>query len=237
VCLQKLPVIFCLDRAGLAGADGPTHHGNLDIAMMRCVPNMIVAAPRNEQELRNIMYTASLDTFKERGEAISIRYPRGQGVMPAWRTNFEEIEIGTGLQINSGKDVAILSLGHIGNEAIKAVELLTSQGIQAALYDMRFAKPLDEKLLHEIFAKFNTILTVEDASIVVGFGSAIAEFMVDHQYQANMIRLGIPDHIVEHGEQSELYALCGIDSVGIAQKIAELYQANPSQKALRSVTH
>jgi len=218
VCLQKLPVIFCLDRAGLAGADGPTHHGNLDIAMMRCVPNMIVAAPRNEQELRNIMYTASLDTFKERGEAISIRYPRGQGVMPAWRTNFEEIEIGTGVQINSGKDVAILSLGHIGNEAIKAVELLANQGIQAALYDMRFAKPLDEKLLHEIFAEFNTILTVEDASIVGGFGSAIAEFMVDHQYQANMIRLGIPDHIVEHGEQSELYALCGIDSVGIAQK-------------------
>jgi 1-deoxy-D-xylulose-5-phosphate synthase len=236
VCLQKLPVIFCLDRAGLAGADGPTHHGNLDIAMMRCVPNMIVAAPRNEQELRNIMYTASLDKFKERGEAISIRYPRGQGVMPAWRTNFDEIEIGKGIQLNKGKDVAILSLGHIGNEAIKAVELLADQGIDAALYDMRFAKPLDEKLLHEIFSKFNTILTVEDASIVGGFGSAIAEFMVDHQYQANMIRLGIPDHIVEHGEQSELYALCGIDSKGIAQKIAEQLGTKVGVKASKALT-
>jgi 1-deoxy-D-xylulose-5-phosphate synthase len=236
VCLQKLPVIFCLDRAGLAGADGPTHHGNLDIAMMRCVPNMIVAAPRNEQELRNIMYTASLDSFKERGEAISIRYPRGQGVMPAWRTNFEEIEIGTGVQLKSGEDIAILSLGHIGNEAIKAVELLANQGIQAALYDMRFAKPLDEKLLHAIFSKFKTILTVEDASIVGGFGSAIAEFMVDHQYHANMIRLGIPDHIVEHGEQSELYALCGIDSNGIAQKIAEQLVSKASVKASKALT-
>jgi 1-deoxy-D-xylulose-5-phosphate synthase len=236
VCLQKLPVIFCLDRAGLAGADGPTHHGNLDIAMMRCVPNMIVAAPRNEQELRNIMYTASLDKFKDRGEAISIRYPRGQGVMPAWRTDFEEIEIGTGVELTSGKDVAILSLGHIGNEAIKAVELLASQGIDAALYDLRFAKPLDEKLLHEIFRKFNTILTVEDASIVGGFGSAIAEFMVDHQYQANMIRLGIPDHIVEHGEQSELYALCGIDSNGIAQKIANQLGAKAHVKASKALT-
>jgi 1-deoxy-D-xylulose-5-phosphate synthase len=236
VCLQKLPVIFCLDRAGLAGADGPTHHGNLDIAMMRCVPNMIVAAPRNEQELRNIMYTASLDKFKDRGEAISIRYPRGQGVMPAWRTDFEEIEIGTGVELTSGKDVAILSLGHIGNEAIKAVELLASQGIDAALYDLRFAKPLDEKLLHEIFRKFNTILTVEDASIVGGFGSAIAEFMVDHQYQANMIRLGIPDHIVEHGEQSELYALCGIDSKGIAQKIADQLGVKAHVKASKALT-
>ena len=221
VCLQKLPVIFCLDRAGLAGADGPTHHGNLDIAMMRCVPNMIVAAPRNEQELRNMMYTASLDSFKERGEAISIRYPRGQGVMPAWRTDFEKLEIGKGIQLKKGNDIAILSLGHIGNEALKAAEELTNHGIDAAVFDMRFAKPLDESMLHAIFAQYSHILTVEDASIIGGFGSAIAEFMVDHQYQANIVRLGIPDHIVEHGEQSELYALCGIDSDGIAQKIAQ----------------
>ncbi|MEY4646598.1 MAG: hypothetical protein RIQ98_434, partial [Bacteroidota bacterium] len=236
VCLQKLPVIFCLDRAGLAGADGPTHHGNLDIAMMRCVPNMIVAAPRNEQELRNIMYTASLDSFKDRGEAISIRYPRGQGVMPAWRTNFEEIQIGKGVQLKKGKDIAILSIGHIGNEAIKAAEQLATQGIDAAHYDMRFAKPLDEELLHEIFKTYSTILTVEDASIVGGFGSAVAEFMVDHQYQSKIIRLGIPDQIVEHGEQSELYALCGIDSKGIAQKIAEHFGLKASVKASKALT-
>jgi 1-deoxy-D-xylulose-5-phosphate synthase len=236
VCLQKLPVIFCLDRAGLAGADGPTHHGNLDIAMMRCVPNMIVAAPRNEQELRNMMYTASLDSFKERGEAISIRYPRGQGVMPAWRTDFEKIEIGKGIQLKKGKDVAILSLGHIGNEAIKAAEQLSSQGIDAAVYDMRFAKPLDEKMLHEIFTQYSQILTVEDASVVGGFGSAVAEFMVDHQYQAKITRLGIPDHIVEHGEQSELYALCGIDSNGIAQKIVAQLGHKPTAKVSRALT-
>ena len=236
VCLQKLPVIFCLDRAGLAGADGPTHHGNLDIAMMRCVPNMIVAAPRNEQELRNIMYTASLDSFKDRGEAISIRYPRGQGVMPAWRTNFEEIQIGKGIQLKKGKDIAILSIGHIGNEAIKAAEELTTQGIDAAHYDMRFAKPLDEELLHEIFQNYQTVLTVEDASIVGGFGSAVAEFMVDHQYQSKIIRLGIPDQIVEHGEQNELYALCGIDSKGIAQKIAEHFGLKASVKASKALT-
>jgi 1-deoxy-D-xylulose-5-phosphate synthase len=236
VCLQKLPVIFCLDRAGLAGADGPTHHGNLDIAIMRCVPNMIVAAPRNEQELRNIMYTASLDSFKERGEAISIRYPRGQGVMPAWRTNFEEIQLGKGVQLRKGKDIAILSIGHIGNEAIKATEELATQGIDAAHYDMRFAKPLDEELLHEIFQNYQTVLTVEDASIVGGFGSAVAEFMVDNQYQSKIIRLGIPDQIVEHGEQNELYALCGIDSKGIAQKIAEHLGLKASVKASKALT-
>ena len=219
VCLQKLPVIFCLDRAGLAGADGPTHHGLLDLAFMRCVPNMIVAAPRNEQELRNMMYTASLDSFKAHEKAMTIRYPRGEGVMPAWRTDLEEIEIGKGVQLLEGEEIAILSIGHIGNEAIAACEAARAQGLKPALFDMRFVKPLDEVLLHRIFKEFKKVITVEDAAIQGGFGSAIAEFMVDHSYTSQLIRLGVPDEIIEHGEQKELYALCGIDAAGILVKI------------------
>jgi 1-deoxy-D-xylulose-5-phosphate synthase len=237
VCIQKLPVIFCLDRAGLAGADGATHHGNLDLAYMRCIPNMIVAAPRNEQELRNMMFTAQLDSFKDLGMAMSIRYPRGEGVMPVWRTDFEQLEIGKGQQVLAGKQVAVLSIGHIGNEAEKACHLLREQGLEPALFDMRFVKPLDEALLHDVFKTYPSVITVEDASIVGGFGSAIAEFMVDNRYTNQLIRLGIPDSLIEHGEQAELYHLCGIDSVGIAQKIAELYQAKPAQKAVHTVAH
>jgi 1-deoxy-D-xylulose-5-phosphate synthase len=229
VCLQKLPVIFCLDRAGLAGADGPTHHGLLDLAFMRCVPNMIVAAPRNEQELRNIMYTASLDTFKNQEKAITIRYPRGEGVMPAWRTDLEEIEIGKGIQLLEGEEIAILSIGHIGNEAIAACEAARAQGLKPALFDMRFVKPLDEVLLHRIFKEFKKVITVEDAAIQGGFGSAIAEFMVDHSYTSQLIRLGVPDEIIEHGEQKELYALCGIDAAGILAKIQVNSVARPTK--------
>ena len=232
VCLQKIPVIFCLDRAGLAGADGPTHHGAYDIAFMRCIPNMIVAAPRNEQELRNMMYSASLDSFKDLKQAITIRYPRGQGVMPAWRTTFEKIEIGKGIEVIPGKDVAILTIGHIGNEAIEAVEEAHKKEVQPALFDMRFVKPLDETLLHHIFTNFKTLITVEDGAIQGGFGSAIAEFMVDHQYSAKLIRLGIPDQIIEHGEQKELYAQCGIDSNSILSQILAQYPAKA--KVLKS---
>ncbi len=232
VCLQKIPLIFCLDRAGLAGADGPTHHGAYDIAFMRCIPNMIVAAPRNEQELRNMMYSASLDSFKDLKQAITIRYPRGQGVMPAWRTTFEKIEIGKGIEVIPGKDVAILTIGHIGNEAIEAVEEAHKKEVQPALFDMRFVKPLDETLLHHIFANFKTLITVEDGAIQGGFGSAIAEFMVDHQYSAKLIRLGIPDQIIEHGEQKELYAQCGIDSNSILSQILAQYPAKA--KVLKS---
>ena len=234
VCLQKIPVIFCLDRAGLAGADGPTHHGAYDIAFMRCIPNMIVAAPRNEQELRNMMYTASLDSFKDLKQAITIRYPRGQGVMPAWRTNFEKIEIGKGIELIPGTDVAVLTLGHIGNEAIEAVEEAKKKGIQPALFDMRFAKPLDEDLLHHIFSTYKTLITVEDGAVQGGFGSAIAEFMVDHQYSAKVIRLGIPDQIIEHGEQKELFEQCGIDSKSILTKILAQYPAKA--KVLKAIS-
>jgi 1-deoxy-D-xylulose-5-phosphate synthase len=218
VCLQKLNVIFCLDRAGLAGADGPTHHGAYDIAYMRCIPNMIVSAPMNESELRNLMYTAQLRP----AGPFTIRYPRGQGVLAAWRTPFEEIPIGTGRQISEGEDIAILTIGHVGNFVAEAVRLLQPFEFSPAHYDMRFVKPLDDKLLHAIFSKFDKIITIEDGCLPGGFGSAVLEFMADNCYTAKVIRLGIPDKIIEHGEQAELYQECGYDAGSIARAVKSL---------------
>lgn len=219
VCIQNLPVNFCLDRAGFAGADGPTHHGAYDIAFFRCIPNMIVSAPMNEQELRNLMYTAQLP---RKEQAFSIRYPRGQGVMPDWRTPFAEIEIGKGRKIKSGEELAILTFGHIGNYAVEACAKLSRKGINPAHYDLRFAKPLDEELLHEVFSTFKKILTVEDGCVQGGIGSAVLEFMADHNYQAEVRRLGIPDLIVEHGEQNELHKECGFDTDGIIRSVESM---------------
>ncbi len=215
VALQKLNVVFCLDRAGVAGADGPTHHGAYDIAFMRCIPNMVVAAPMNEQELRNLMYTGSQDDMGP----FCIRYPRGNGVMVNWKTPFELLAIGKGRKICDGEEIAILTLGHPGNFAIEACQELRREGINPAHYDMRFAKPLDELMLHEIFAKFNKIITVEDGCIPGGIGSAIVEFMVDHNYKASVKRLGIPDKIIEHGEQPELWRECEYDAQSIADAV------------------
>lgn len=217
VCLQNLPVVFCLDRAGFAGADGPTHHGAYDIAFFRCIPNMIVSAPMNEEELRNLMFTAS----KFEGP-FSIRYPRGQGVMPDWRRPMREIPIGQGRIIREGEDVAILTIGHIGNYATDATEALAKEGFNPAHYDMRFVKPLDSSLLHEIFGKFNKVVTVEDGSLMGGFGTAVLEWMMDNGYSAKVKRLGIPDAVIEHGEQLELHHECGFDPEGIANAVKEL---------------
>ena len=219
VCIQNLPVNFCLDRAGIAGEDGATHHGAYDIAYMRCIPNMIVSAPMNESELRNLMYTAQLPRT---GKAFTIRYPRGQGVMPHWKTDFEEIEIGKGRLIKAGDEIAILTLGHIGNDAVKACEILQKEGINPAHYDLRFAKPLDADLLHNIAKSFNKIITVEDGCIQGGFGSAILEFFADHNYSKQIVRLGIPDDIIEHGKQSELHKECNYHPEGIADAVRKL---------------
>jgi 1-deoxy-D-xylulose-5-phosphate synthase len=219
VCIQNLPVNFCLDRAGVAGADGPTHHGAYDLAYFRCLPNMIVSAPMNESELRNLMYTAQLPRT---GLAFSIRYPRGQGVMPRWKTPMEEIRIGTGRRLRTGGDLAILTIGHIGNHAATAAQRLSSKGIAVGHYDMRFVKPLDEELLHEIFSIYSRIVTVEDGCLQGGFGSAILEFMADHQYQAEVRRMGIPDVVVEHGEQHELHREAGIDAEGIETAVVTM---------------
>ncbi len=221
VALQNLPVVFCLDRAGFAGADGPTHHGAYDIAYMRCLPNMVVASPMNEQELRNLMYTAYQHAAADAGP-FSIRYPRGEGVMPEWRTPLETIEVGQGRLVQDGKDIAILTLGHIGNYVSEAQRFLTPDGLQPAHYDMRFVKPLDEAMLHEVFTRFSKVITVEDGCLQGGFGSAILEFAADHGYQAQVRRLGIPDRVVEHGEQLELHRECGFDPEGIATAVREL---------------
>lgn len=224
VALQNLHVVFCLDRAGLVGADGPTHHGAYDIAYMRCVPNLTVAAPMNEEELRNLMYTAQLEN---KGPFV-IRYPRGNGVMPDWKRPFKEIPIGKGRKLVDGEEVALLTIGHIGNEAAKAIVELNTEGIYPAHYDLRFVKPLDEELLHEVFGKFNKIITVEDGALPGGFGSAILEFMSDHNYKAEVVRLGIPDEIIEHGEQEELWRLCGYDFSSIIKVCQKLCKGQPT---------
>ena len=217
--IQKLPVIFCLDRAGLVGEDGPTHHGAYDVPYFRCIPNMIISSPMNEAELRNLMYTAQLDSTNM---PFVIRYPRGEGVMPDWRKPMEEIRIGTGRKLRDGKDVAILSFGHPGNFAAAAIRDLKADGLSPAHYDMRFAKPLDEALLHEALLQYEKIVTVEDGTVVGGFGSAVAEFMAQHGYKNDLKILGIPDRIVEHGTLKELHRECGYDAQAIADAVRQL---------------
>jgi 1-deoxy-D-xylulose-5-phosphate synthase len=219
VALQNLHVVFCLDRGGFAGADGPTHHGAYDLAYFRCIPNMVVSAPMNEEELRNLMYTAQLP---ETNGPFSIRYPRGNGVMTDWKKSFQKIKIGQGRRIQNGDDIAILTIGHIGNYAIEACKKLEEKNISVAHYDMRFAKPIDEDLLHEVFKKHTKIITVEDGCIIGGMGSAVVEFMADNNYHAQVKRLGIPDKYVEHGEQQELQAECGFDVNGIINNVIDI---------------
>jgi len=222
VALQKLNVVFCLDRGGLAGADGPTHHGAFDIAYMRCIPNMIVSAPMNEEELRNLMYTAQHDNLGP----FCIRYPRGNGVLTEWRTPFKAIPVGTGRKLRGGEQVAILTFGHPGNFAVAACDELAKENIYPAHYDLRFVKPLDQMLLHEVFANFKKIITVEDGCLQGGMGSAVAEFMIDNGYAAEIVRLGIPDQFIEHGEQSELYAECHFDMQSIMKTVRQLIAAS-----------
>jgi 1-deoxy-D-xylulose-5-phosphate synthase len=221
VCLQNLKVVLCLDRAGIAGADGPTHHGAYDIAFFRCIPNMVISSPMNEEELRNLMYTSTLNGYEG---AFVIRYPRGEGVMPNWRTPMKEIKVGTGRKVKDGEQVAILTLGHVGNYAVKACEDLAKEGINAAHYDMRFVKPLDYKMLDEIFTRYENVITVEDGCIMGGFGSAIVEYMVDKGYNSKIIRLGMPDKIIEHGEQIELHRECGYAPEDIVKTAKKLVQ-------------
>lgn len=228
VALQKLNVIFCLDRAGLAGADGPTHHGAFDLAYFRCIPNMIISSPMNEEDLRNLMYTAQAN---ENGPFV-IRYPRGNGVMVDWKTPMKKLKIGEGRRVRTGEDVAILTIGHVGNFAIKACEELMEAGIDAAHYDLRFIKPLDEILLHEVFSKFSKVITVEDGCIQGGMGSAVLEFMADNNYAAQVTRLGIPDTFIEHGEQAELYRECNFDAQAIVETAKKM--VGEKKKAARA---
>jgi len=213
VALQKLPVVFCLDRAGLVGEDGPTHHGCYDIAFFRCIPNMIIAAPMNEQELRNLLFTAQLP---EINLPFVIRYPRGEGVMVDWKKPYEKLPIGKGRKLKEGHEIAIVSFGHPGNFAQTAIRNLRAEGIDPAHYDLRFVKPLDEEMLHEVFQNFKKIVTVEDGTIVGGMGTAVLEFMNLNGYQSQIKLLGIPDVIVEHGSLKELHKECQFDANAIS---------------------
>ena len=216
VALCRLHVVFCFDRAGLVGQDGATHHGAFDLAALRPIPNLTISSPMNEHELRRLMYTAQLP---DKGPFV-IRYPRGRGGLTDWRCSFEEIPIGKGRKLSEGNDVAVLSLGPIGNVVAKVVDELKEAGKSVAHYDMRFLKPVDEEILQEVGTTFHRIVTVEDGVVQGGLGSTVIEYMADHDLHPHVVRLGLPDHFVEHGTPDELYHLVGLDAEAIKKAIS-----------------
>lgn len=220
VAIQNLNVVFCLDRGGLVGADGATHHGVYDLSFFRPIPNMTISSPRNESELRNLMYTAQLPN---KGPFV-IRYPRGLGITIDWKTPMQEIEIGRGEVLKEGSDIAFVTLGPITNKALQVCEKLEHEGYSAALYDLRFVKPLDEELLHSLFRTHTKVITVEDNSVIGGVGTAVIEFMVENGYHATVKKMGIPDSFVDHGTQTELYAECGLDKKTMLKNALEMLQ-------------
>lgn len=219
VALQKLHLILCLDRAGLVGEDGATHHGVFDLAYLRPIPNLVISSPLNEWDLRNLMYTG----YKTPDGPFVIRYPRGKGEKSDWRNEMQILPIGKGRKLREGNDIAVLSLGPIGNEAIKAINQVEPDGISVAHYDMIYLKPLDEALLHEVGRKFKCVITIENGVIAGGLGSAVLEFMADHGYTPFVKRIGVPDQFIEHGSIPELYKLCGMDADSIAEIIRQLH--------------
>lgn len=218
VALQKLHMVLCLDRAGLVGEDGPTHHGVFDLAYLRPVPNLIIASPLNEWDLRNLMYTA----YSAKEGTFVIRYPRGKGEKADWHNEMEILPVGKGRMLKEGTDVAVLTLGPVGNEALKAIAQAEKEGVSAALYDMIYLKPIDEELLHEVGRKFKRIVTIENGVIKGGLGSAVLEFMADNGYTPRVKRIGVPDRFIEHGSVPELFRLCGMDSDSIAEVLKEM---------------
>ena len=218
VALQNLHMVICLDRAGLVGEDGATHHGAFDLAYLRPIPNLIISSPLNEWDLRNLMYTG----YKENCGPFVIRYPRGKGEVADWKNEMSILPIGKGKKLQDGTDVAVLSLGPIGNEVIKAIKEVTEEGVSVAHYDMIYLKPIDEELLHEVGQQFSRIITIENGVVKGGLGSAVLEFMADKGYTPSVRRLGIPDTFIEHGSVPELYCLCGIDSKSIAKEIRKM---------------
>ena len=218
VALQKLHMVLCLDRAGLVGEDGPTHHGVFDLAYLRPVPNLIIASPLNEWDLRNLMYTA----YSAKEGTFVIRYPRGKGEKADWHNEMEILPVGKGRMLKEGTDVAVLTLGPVGNEALKAIAQAEKEGVSAALYDMIYLKPIDEELLHEVGRKFKRIVTIENGVIKGGLGSAVLEFMADNGYTPRVKRIGVSDRFIEHGSVPELFRLCGMDSDSIAEVLKEM---------------
>ncbi len=221
VAIQRLPVVMCLDRGGLVGEDGATHHGAFDLAYFGTVPNLTVAAPMNELELRNMMFTAL-----EAGRPFAIRYPRGNGAGVAWRDEpFAAMEIGRGRCLKDGERIAVLTIGTVGNFASEAIARMEADGIRVAHYDLRFAKPLDQELLHEVGRKFRCVVTVEDGALRGGVGEAVVAFFCEHGYLPKVVSLGIPDRFVEHGTPAQLYAQCGYDAEGIYRTLKSLQES------------
>lgn len=220
VALLNLPVVICLDRAGLVGEDGATHHGAFDIAALRPVPNLTISSPMNEHELRRLLYTAQLP---DKGPFV-IRYPRGRGVLADWHCELEEVKVGTGRKLHDGKDVAVLSFGPVGNNVEEAIEIMETSTPQLSIahYDMRFAKPLDTEILKDVAQQFDRIITIEDGAREGGFGSAVLEWLEDNGYKKNVVRLGLPDHFVEHGTVAELQHIVGIDAEGIIDAVNDI---------------
>ena len=218
VAIQRLPVVLCLDRGGLVGEDGATHHGAFDLAYFGCIPNLTVASPLDERELRNLLYTAL-----QSGVPFVVRYPRGKGEGTAWRDEaFERLPIGRGRRLTEGDDMAVLTIGPVGNVAARAVKRAAAEGVSAAHYDLRFARPLDEELLDEVGRRFERVVTVEDGVVRGGVGSAVRDFFDRRGYRTQVRSLGIPDdQFVEHGTPAELYAQCGFDEEGILRAILE----------------
>lgn len=217
VALQNLHMVLCLDRAGLVGEDGATHHGNFDLAYLRPVPNLTIASPINELDLRNLMYTG----YKTETGPFVIRYPRGKGELKKWQNKMEVLPVGKGKLLRNGSQLAVLSIGPIGNEVKKAIDLVEIDGLSVAHYDMIYLKPIDEELLHEIGKCFSRVITVENGTITGGLGSAVMEFISENEYNTHVKRVGIKDQFIEHGSISELYRLCGMDAISIAKVIAE----------------
>jgi len=213
--LQKLPVVFCLDRAGLVGEDGATHHGVFDLAYLRPIPNLTIASPLNEIDLRNLMFTG----IQKGANTFVIRYPRGKGEIIDWRQPFRILSLGKGRRLREGTDLAVLSIGPIGNEVRKAIDMITDNNLSVAHYDMIYLKPIDEQLLHEVGQTFKTVITVEDGVRTGGLGSAVAEFMTENGYTPRIRRIGIPDRFIEHGSIPELYNLCGMDAESIFNEL------------------
>jgi 1-deoxy-D-xylulose-5-phosphate synthase len=217
VALQQLPVIFCIDRAGLVGEDGPTHHGAFDLAFLRTIPNIIIASPINETELRNLMFTA----YSERKQPFAIRYPRGTGVMTDRKKPFEKLEVGTSKNLKKGKDIAVLSLGPLGNNVIEALSVLEQKGIYPTHIDVRFIKPLDEKMLDDICYAHHTIITVEDGTISGGLFSAVSEYIIQKQYTTVVSAVALPDAFVEQGDIDSLHKIVGFDVENLIQIVCK----------------
>lgn len=218
VAIQNLPVTFCLDRAGIVGEDGATHHGVFDLSYLRLIPNMIVASPMDEHYLRNLMYTAQLRDKSP----FAIRYPRGKGVLKEWHNEMQQIPVGKGRKVVDGEDIAVITIGPIANEALKAIEKVAEKGIKAALFDMIFLKPLDCDLLESICNKYDKIITVEDGTLIGGLGTAVTEWINDNGYKVKITRLGIPDKFIKQGTVQQLYSICGIDADSISKSITKM---------------